>query len=82
VKTEMIDCIADYISAMNENFKTVIILSEFDNMKDTEIASILGISVSNVKIRLIRARNQLKKLLSKNCAISFDLNNDICCEQK
>jgi RNA polymerase sigma-70 factor (ECF subfamily) len=82
VKTEMIDCIADYISALNENFKTVIILSEFDNMKDTEIASILGISVSNVKIRLVRARNQLKKLLSKNCAISFDLNNDIRCDQK
>lgn len=81
IKKEMIDCIAEYINQMNENFRNVIVLSEFENIPDAEIASILSITVENVRIRLVRARKQLKKVLSENCRIDFDEDNNICCEQ-
>ena len=80
IKKEMIDCIADYINQMNENFRNVIVLSEFEKIPDAEIASILNITIENVRIRLVRARKQLKKVLSENCRIDFDEDNKICCE--
>ena len=82
IKKEMIDCIADYINQMNENFRNVIVLSEFEKVPDAEIATILNITIENVRIRLVRARKQLKKVLSENCSINFDEDNNICCEPR
>ena len=45
-----------------------------------ETAVILGISEANVKIRLHRARRQLRTVLETHCAFERDGRNVLVCE--
>lgn len=67
IRREMNDCIQGYISVLPENYRTVLVLSEMEGMKNAEIATILGLSTGTVKIRLHRAKDRLKGLLLENC---------------
>jgi RNA polymerase sigma-70 factor (ECF subfamily) len=77
---EMNCCIKRYIEALNENYLTVFILSEYEGLSNKEIAGILGISLETVKIRISRARKQLKKMMEKGCEISIEEGNLKCNE--
>jgi RNA polymerase sigma-70 factor (ECF subfamily) len=50
------------INKLNPEHKAVIIFHYYDNLKYEEIAEILRCPLGTVKIRLFRARNELKKL--------------------
>jgi len=52
------------IGALPEDLRTVILLSEFENQGNAEIASILQCSVKAVEMRLYRARQALRKHLA------------------
>lgn len=52
-----------YVKALDSKYGDVIMLKYYCDMKEKEIADALGISIENVKIRLHRARNLLKKSL-------------------
>jgi RNA polymerase sigma-70 factor (ECF subfamily) len=81
IKTEMNACIRSYIDQLPENYRTVIILSELQGLKDREIAEILDCSLETVKIRLHRARRRLKETLEMNCTFYHDGNNNLCCDK-
>jgi RNA polymerase sigma-70 factor, ECF subfamily len=66
-RKEMNDCIQGFIDSLPGDFRTVLLLSEFEGFKDNEIADILGVSTGMVKIRLHRARERLKRKLEQNC---------------
>jgi len=79
-KKEMNDCIKRYIGDIPENYRTVFILSEYEGLKKREIAEILGLTLDNVKIRLFRARTQLKKKMEEGCRIDYG-ENGISCDE-
>lgn len=79
-KREMNDCIKRYVQYISENYRTVFILSEYEGLKNKEIAEILGLTMDTVKIRLYRARTQLKKKMEEGCRISFE-ENGISCDE-
>jgi len=79
-KKEMNDCIKRYVEDVNENYKIVFALSEYEGLKNQEIAEILGLSLDTVKIRIFRARTQLKKKMEKGCEISNE-ENGIACDE-
>lgn len=64
---EMNECIQAFIHKLPENYRIVLVLSEFEGLKDNEIAETLGISPGAVKIRLHRAREKLKEEFIANC---------------
>jgi RNA polymerase sigma-70 factor (ECF subfamily) len=64
---EMNDCIYGFINSLPGDFRTVLLLSEFEGFKDNEIAGILGVSIGTAKIRLHRAREILKQKFEQNC---------------
>jgi RNA polymerase sigma-70 factor (ECF subfamily) len=66
-RKEMNDCIQGFINSLPNDFRTVLLLSEFEGFKDNEIAGILGVSVGTAKIRLHRAREILKRKFEQNC---------------
>jgi RNA polymerase sigma-70 factor, ECF subfamily len=78
---EMNCCIKRYIEDLNENYKTVFVLSEYEGLINQEIADVLGISLETVKIRISRARKQLKKSMEKGCEISLEEGNLKCNEK-
>jgi RNA polymerase sigma-70 factor, ECF subfamily len=54
------------IAALDEEFRTVLVLREIDGRCYEEIAAILDVPVGTVRSRLHRARVQLKEKLNKN----------------
>lgn len=82
IRQEMNGCIREIIETLPEGFRSVIVLSELEGMKDAEIADILGLSLQAAKIRLHRARSQLKKELSTACVFYRDDRNVLACDRK
>ena len=60
IKQEMNDCIHDYVHNLPLDYRTVIVLSDFEGWKNQEIADLLNISLANTKIRLHRGRKILR----------------------
>lgn len=82
IKSEMAECIRDYIENLPGDFRTVIILHDLEGFKNREIAKILKCSLETVKIRLHRARKKLQSILASNCDFYLDENNVLCCDKK
>jgi RNA polymerase sigma-70 factor (ECF subfamily) len=61
------DCFMDYVQNLPLNQRTVVVLSELEELTNKEIAEILGLSLDVVKIRLHRGRARLLKELKTHC---------------
>jgi RNA polymerase sigma-70 factor, ECF subfamily len=61
------DCIRGEIAKLPENHRAVLILGELGGLADDEVAATLGISRANAKVRLHRARAQLRKQIEARC---------------
>jgi RNA polymerase sigma-70 factor (ECF subfamily) len=66
-RREMNDCVRGYVMQLPEDYRTVLLLGEFEGLRNGEIAEILGITTGTVKIRLHRARERLRRELAGNC---------------
>lgn len=53
------------ILLLNEKYRYPIVLYYFHDMTMAEIAKVLNLTISNVKIRIMRAKEQLKKTLQE-----------------
>jgi RNA polymerase sigma-70 factor (ECF subfamily) len=82
IRIEMDECIKGFIKNLPENYRTVIVLGDIEGFKNIEIADILGVSLDTVKIRLYRARQQLKKELEAGCDFYRDERNEFACDHK
>lgn len=67
VRKDMRDCIRGEIGQLPEGNREVLILGELGGLTDGEVAQTLGITRANAKVRLHRARAQLKKAIEARC---------------
>ncbi len=82
IRKEMNECIRNLVEKLPENYRAVVALSELEGFRDDEIAEILGVSIHTAKIRLHRARAQLKKALEAHCNFYHDERNEFACDLK
>ena len=82
IRLEMNECIREFIEKLPPDYKSVMVLSEIEGLKNQEIADVLGISLENVKIRLHRARAGLKKKLKEGCDFYHDDRSELACDRK
>jgi RNA polymerase sigma-70 factor (ECF subfamily) len=82
IRDEMNACIREVINGLPEHYRTVIILGDLEGFQDKEIAAILGLSLRNAKIRLHRARVQLREALEKACVFYRSEENELACDRK
>lgn len=82
IKNEMNSCIRDIVETLPENYRVVLSLSELEEFSNREIAEITGTSLETVKIRLHRARHELKKRLSLQCDFYRNEHNEFACDRK
>jgi RNA polymerase sigma-70 factor (ECF subfamily) len=82
IRKEMSECVREYIDKLPADYKTVILLSELEGLKNNEIADILQVSLDTVKIRLHRARARLKKILDEACDFYHSEQNILACDRK
>jgi RNA polymerase sigma-70 factor, ECF subfamily len=67
VKSEMNSCLLSYIESLPESYRTVLLLSDLEELGNREIAEILGVTLETIKIRLHRARAKLREELLSHC---------------
>lgn len=79
---EMNACIRGVIDQLHENYRTVLVLSEFEGLSNPEIAEVLNLSIDTVKIRLHRARASFRKAMESQCSFYHDERNEIMCDRK
>lgn len=63
--SEMYNRILDLVAELPETYREVFVLKHIEDVSYTEIADILGISVSAVEARLFRARKMLRDKLAR-----------------
>jgi len=66
-RKDMRQCLRGEIGRLPECNREAFILGELGGLTDDEVAQTLGISRANVKVRLHRARAQLKKAIEARC---------------
>jgi RNA polymerase sigma-70 factor (ECF subfamily) len=66
-RKQFADCIHAEIGKLPENYRSVLILSELGGLSDEEVAATLEITRANAKVRLHRARAQLRKQIEARC---------------
>jgi len=64
---EMVQCFIDHVKNLPANYRTIVALSEVEELTNGEIAEILGLSLEVVKIRLHRGRTRLIQQLKSHC---------------
>jgi RNA polymerase sigma-70 factor, ECF subfamily len=70
VEREVIDgdslrILKEELYALPEDYRDILVLRDIDGMSYNEIANIVGINLSNVKVRIHRGREMLKKRLDE-----------------
>jgi RNA polymerase sigma-70 factor (ECF subfamily) len=82
IRNEMNECIREFVDRLPIDYRTVIILSEIKDLKNQEIADILGISLDTAKIRLHRARVRMKAEFEAGCDFYQDEDGKLACDRK
>ena len=79
---EMSDCVQEYLANLSDSYRSVILLHDMEGMTNPEIAAMLDVSLATVKIRLHRAREQLRTALKAGCSFSCDDRGVMVCDRK
>jgi len=82
IQNEMNHCIRNIVEALPENYRMALSLSELEGFSNKEIADITGTSLETVKIRLHRARREMKQKLSLQCDFYRNEQNEFACDRK
>lgn len=64
-KRESVRTVRSAVAKLPEIYKTVIVLREYADLSYSEIASVLHVSETAVKVRIYRARKALEEILGK-----------------
>jgi RNA polymerase sigma-70 factor (ECF subfamily) len=79
---EMSACTRKYLDRLNPGHRKILWLSDVEGRSAREIAQLLGISEGAAKIRLHRARGNLRALLKGACQFSTDERGVFVCEPR
>ena len=79
---QMGECVQDKMDLLPPDYRSVLILSDIMAFSHKEIAEILEISVSNVKVRIHRARKKFRTILEDHCTFEVDERNVLVCDPK
>lgn len=81
-QTEMSECVQRYIADLSDAYKAVLLLHDADGLTADEIAHLLQLPLTTVKMRLHRARRQIQTALDRACAFGRDERGVFICEPK
>jgi RNA polymerase sigma-70 factor (ECF subfamily) len=65
-------CIKPFIDKLPDNYKQALLITEFQNISQKELAEKLNISYSGAKSRVQRGKDKLKELIINCCAYQND----------
>ena len=75
-------CIRPFIEQLPAKYKEALLIAEFENVSQKELAKQLGISYSGAKSRVQRAREKLKQTILNCCALESDVYGNLMAPEK
>jgi RNA polymerase sigma-70 factor (ECF subfamily) len=75
-------CVQRCLDFLPDKYRAVILLHEAHSLTAPEIADLLGVTLTTVKIRLHRARRKLQQVMECGCAVSNDDRGVPTCHPK
>ena len=82
IQNEMSECVREFVDRLSPDYQTIIVLKDIEGLTNKEIAEVLEISIDSAKIRLHRARKQLKESLAAGCDFYVDERSVLACDRK
>lgn len=82
IRKDMNECIRGLVDGLPEKYRIVLILADLEGLTNGEVGEVLGLPLDTVKIRLHRARLQLKKVMDRACNLYHDDRNELSCDRK
>src|SRR6185503_16029535 len=70
-------CIKPFINQLPADYKEALLLTEFQNISQKELAEKLNISYSGAKSRVQRGREKLKELILNCCTFQSDVYGNL-----
>lgn len=70
-------CVRGFVQILDTPYREAIVLTEFEGMTQAEAAKHVGMSVSGMKSRVQRGRQQLKGLIEACCHVDADIHGNI-----
>ncbi len=71
-EAELAPCLTPMVARLSETYRQAIELTSVHGLTQTEAATRVGVSVSGMKSRVQRAREQLKAMLLRCCEVAVD----------
>ena len=81
-QNEMSSCLQLYVAKLSDPYRAVLLLHDADGLTTEEIANLLQLPLTTVKMRLHRARRHLQAALDEACAFGRDERGVYICEPK
>ena len=75
-------CVQRCVDYLPDSYRAVILLYEIHALTAPEIASLLGVKLTTIKMRLHRARRMLQQIMEYGCAVSTDGSGVPACEPR
>lgn len=79
---EMSTCVQRYVAKLSDTYKAVLLMCDADGLSPKEAAELLQLSLTTVKMRLHRARQQMQTTLKDACQFERDERGVFVCEPK
>lgn len=76
------DCLRGVLDGLSESYRQVFELHDLAGLASAEIAELLDLPVSTVKIRLHRSRRRLQSACEAGCSVSRGSRGDVACEPR
>ncbi len=81
-RDEMSQCVQEKMLLLPQSYRTILCLFDIAGLTHSEIAEVLEIKTGNVKVRLHRARAEMKKILNEHCNFENDERTVLICTPK
>ena len=81
-QNEMSGCVQQYLVRVSDVYRAVLLLHDVEGLTAREIAGLLGLPLTTVKMRLHRARRTVRSILQEACAFGQDERGVLVCDPK
>lgn len=77
LEAELAECVALFAARLRSPYREAITLTELEGMTQKDAAEMLGLSISGMKSRVQRGREQIRRMFEECCEISVDARGHV-----
>jgi len=82
IREEMGNCVQELVNQLPQGYRLVLLLSDYEELSNPEIAAILDLSLETVKIRLHRARTRMRQIMECECHFYRHSEIGLMCDRR